>query len=234
VNLGRGEVVKKSLVWTIMKYGLGVALLAWVLWANWAPAGDSPGLEEAFRRQFHVTPMLIAITLCLASLVLTFYRWYVLVRAQDLPFAVSDSMRLGLIGFAMSNFLPTAVGGDIIKAAFLAREQNRRTVAVATVVFDRVIGLCGLFLLVAVVGSLFWLNGALNNVALVTIVSSAWVLVGLCLGFWIMLGVVPRRWIEPLAEWLSRIPKIGPSLGELWRSAWIYRTGRAAGRYGSP
>ena len=41
----------------------------------------------------------------------------------------------------------------------VAREQSRRTVAVATVIMDRVIALWGLFWFVALLGGAFWLTG---------------------------------------------------------------------------
>ena len=59
-------------------------------------------------------------------------------------------MRIGLIGFFYNSVLPGSVGGDIIKAAAIAREQSRRTIAVATVIMDRVIALWGLVWFVAV------------------------------------------------------------------------------------
>ena len=87
------------------------------------------------------------------SILITFVRWYILVRAQDLPFSMANAMRLGSIGMYWNTFLPGSIGGDIIKAAFLAREQSRRTAAVATILFDRVVGLCGLFWLITLLGS---------------------------------------------------------------------------------
>src|SRR5687767_2601269 len=103
VIAGLERIVKKTLLSNLVKYGLGFALLGWMLWANWKPSGDSPGLETALQRDLSVAPLVAAVILCLASLLLTFYRWYLLVRMQNLPFAVSDAMRLGLVGFAMSN-----------------------------------------------------------------------------------------------------------------------------------
>jgi uncharacterized membrane protein YbhN (UPF0104 family) len=214
--------VKKSLLWTLVKYGIGLALLGWVVCANWKSANGSPGLEMVFERNLDYGPLILAGLVCLAGLLLTFYRWYLLVRAQELPFAVSDAMRLGLIGYAMSNFLPTSVGGDIIKAAFVAREQSRRAIAVATVIFDRVLGLCGLFWLVAVVGVFFWAAGQLESPGLAAIVYGAWGLTGASILFWFALHLVPRHWVEPFAERLARVPKVGHSLAELWRAAWIY------------
>src|SRR6202023_4279934 len=99
--------------------------------------------------------LILAGLVALTSVLVTFVRWYILVRAQDLPFTLPSALRLGMIGYYLSTFLPGAVGGDIIKAAFIAREQSRRTVAVTTVIVDRVIGLVGLIWLVALIGGLF-------------------------------------------------------------------------------
>src|SRR5204863_5899318 len=110
----------------------------------------------------HWGALALAFVIYLIAILITFYRWYVLVRAQDLPFTVAGAMRLGMIGFYLSTFLPGSVGGDIIKAAFIARQQSRRTVAVATVMIDRAVGLWGLCLLVALLGTVFWAGGMLE------------------------------------------------------------------------
>jgi hypothetical protein len=142
-----------------------------------------------------------------------------------------SAVRLGLIGYYLSTFLPGAVGGDIIRAACIARQQNRRTVAVATVILDRVIGFCGLFWLVALLGGIFWAGGWLDAVAVRTgaagvlqaIILGAAGLAGASLVFWLLLGVLPAARAERFASWLERIPRVGPSLGELWRAVWMYR-----------
>ena len=105
-------------------------------------------------------------TVTTASTLLTFFRWYILVRAQGLPFTPLSALRLGSIGFALSTFMPGSVGGDIIKAFAIAREQSRRTVGVATVILDRVIGLCGLFWLVTLLGSIMDFSGIHDEAAL--------------------------------------------------------------------
>jgi uncharacterized protein (TIRG00374 family) len=228
----QGYPVKKQIVWMLCKYGLGVGLLAWVVWLNW------DGLANALERPINVQPLLLAITLCLGSVLLTFVRWYVLVRAQGLPFTLPNAFRLGSIGFALNTFLPGSVGGDIIKATCIAREQSRRTVAVATVLLDRAIGLAGLFWLVALVGSWFWATGYLGELVvsesaaqtLEFIVLGAAILTAGSLAFWLVLGVLPSERAERLAERISRIPKVGHSLAEFWRAVWMYRCrGRSVG-----
>jgi uncharacterized membrane protein YbhN (UPF0104 family) len=158
-------------------------------------------------------------------------RWYVLVRAQDLPFTLPSALRLGMVGYFANLFLPGAVGGDILKATFLARAQSRRTVAVATVLIDRAVGLCGLIYLAALLGGIFWWTGNLEElvtteaalIALETIVTGAAVIVASTLGLWILLGFLPSRRVEIFAGRLIKIPKIGGSLAEFWRAVWLYR-----------
>jgi uncharacterized protein (TIRG00374 family) len=140
-------------------------------------------------------------------------------------------MRLGLIGFYLSTFLPGSVGGDLIKAAFIAKQQSRRTVAVATVVVDRVIGLCGLFWLVACVGGVAWFSGYIADLAtsadgvafLTTIVLTSIGVTAGSFATWFVAGFVPETAAERFARALHRIYKIGGPLAELWRALHMYR-----------
>jgi hypothetical protein len=223
--------VKKQIVITLLKYGLGIGLLAWVVWQYWDSTDERPGLAEALQKPIEVVPLLLAACAYLVGVFITFYRWYVLVRAQDLPFTVAGAIRLGLIGFYLSTFLPGAVGGDIIKAAFIAREQSRRTVAVATVMVDRFIGLCALFWLVAVVGGTVWLGGYMERVAkdaaaaayLETIILIAIGATMASFAVWFTAGFVSDAFAEHLAGGLQKFPKIGGSLAELWRAMHMFR-----------
>lgn len=230
--------MSKRVLIILLKYGLGLGLLAWVVWGHWrlqSPSGEEVGLSTLGQKSFHLGFLLLAMVVGSASVLLTFVRWFILVRAQGLPFTWHNALRLGLIGFYLNIFLPGSVGGDLVKAAFLAREQSRRTVAVATVIIDRVIGLVGLVWLTALVGGTFWAlgwlpgmtTGAQGLAILETILIGAVVLAGGSLAFWILLGFLPTRWSEGLAAWLERIPKIGGSLAELWRASW---TTRCSGR----
>jgi uncharacterized protein (TIRG00374 family) len=175
----------------------------------------------------HLGFLLLAFVFGFVSIVITFVRWYYLVRAQDLPFRMPDALRLGFIGFFFNTFMPGSVGGDVIKAAFLAREQrNRRTVAVATVIMDRAIALWALVWFVAISGLIFWVSGLLEGPGAarsLLIVKVAGIIVGISFLAWLSLGLLPSKRAEKFATRLSRIRKIGHSLAELWRAVWMYR-----------
>jgi uncharacterized membrane protein YbhN (UPF0104 family) len=218
------------------KYGLAVGLLAYVVYKNWAPEGGK-GLQYVWQRHvvegqpIHTGFLTAAFALYSAAVVLTLLRWYILVRAQELPFRVYDALRLGLVGVFFNTFLPGAVGGDVVKAAALAREQSRRTVAVATVVMDRAIALWALFWFVALIGGVFWLTGQLEGPSAQTskvIVTVAASVVGVTTVGWLVLGLLPAHRAERFACRLQKLRGVGGPAAEFWRAVWMYRCKQAS------
>jgi uncharacterized membrane protein YbhN (UPF0104 family) len=131
-----------------------------------------------------------------------------------------------MIGCFFNLVLPGSVGGDIAKAAALAREQSRRTVAVATVVMDRIIGLWGLAWLVGLVGGAFWLTGQLEDEAGAKsklVIEVTGVILVASLAIWFALGFLNNERAEAFALRLWRLPRIGGPAAEFWRALWMYR-----------
>jgi glycosyltransferase 2 family protein len=230
-------VVKKQFLTIGLKYGLGLGLMIVMILYNWHQTnheGKEVGISALFQEDttFNLLPFSLAFVICGVCILLTFIRWFVLVRAQELPFTPINALRLGLFGFFASTFLPGSVTGDIPKAYFLAREHSRRTVAVATVVVDRIVGLCGLFWLAAFLGSTFWITGTLEELVqtsagqeilkFIVLGSDGLVLANLV--FWLVLGFISSDLAMSIASRLESIPKIGHSLAELWRAVLMYRT----------
>lgn len=218
--------MKKRWLIGAAKYGIGFGLLGYVIWRNWAPDPPALGLAEVLQRPVQVGPLTLAIVLCVVSILITFVRWYVLVRAQGLEITLTNALRLGLVGFFFSTYLPGSVGGDVVKAFAIARQQQRRTVAVSTVIIDRIVGLWGLFWLVVILGSVFWLSGdpgLRDQPRLQYVLLGAFGVVALTLLACLGLYLLPRPLSQRLAEKLQGIPKVGHSAAEFWRAIWMYR-----------
>ena len=210
-----------SAVKAVLQYAVAVALLAFVLAMNWTR------LTELFSR----TPDFGTLAVCAAVTVgiyaLQYVRWYLLVRALDLPFTLRNAFRLGAVGTFYNTFLPGAIGGDIVKAVFIARGQPaRKAAAVATVVADRLIGLFGLLLFAGAVGGAFWLAGderIAGKQALRNTVLFCGGLAGTGAALYVALGFLPARRQERFGNRLAAIPKVGQTLAELWETAIRYR-----------
>lgn len=248
----------KSAFWkNLAQYVIGFGLLAFIIYRFWDAkpgkptddqkllslvagaavdveaqrAGTTPGLVEVFSQPINPWPFALACVLWVICLFITFIRWWLLVRAQDLPFSLRNAIRLGLVSYYFNSILPGSVGGDILKAVAVAREQSRRTVAIATIVIDRVIGLWALAWLVALAGGVFWALGntyLLNNDALKMIVRLTAVLVFTSAVVWSLMGLFSSARSEALAARLERLPKVGGPLAELWRAGWLYRRKKTA------
>ncbi len=210
-----------SAVKAVLQYAVAVALLAFVLAMNWTR------LTALFSRapDFGILAACAAVSVVIYAL--QYVRWYLLVRALDLPFTLRNAFRLGAVGTFYNTFLPGAIGGDIVKAVFIARGQpNRKAAAVATVVADRLIGLFGLLLFAGAVGGAFWLAGdeqIAGKQALRNTVLFCGGLAGTGAALYFALGFLPTRRQERFGNRLAAIPKVGQTLAELWETAIRYR-----------
>lgn len=223
--------MRKQTIINVGKYLLAIGLLAWVISSNWEPK-NGKGLGYLWQthlvegKPIHSGYLLAGTLIYLSASLLTFFRWYLLVRAVELPFRLIDALRLGLVGLFFNAFLPGSIGGDIIKAAVLAREQSRRTVAVATVIMDRMIALWALIWFVALSGGIFWATGQLNEQLARRskgLIIGAAIVVVVSVVVWLLLGLLPSWRAERFAGRLERLPRVGMSAAEFWRAIWMYR-----------
>ncbi len=158
----------KGLVLNVLLSLVAFGLLGWTVWSNRAK------LAEVWARNPDLRLFVAAVGLYVGALLVTFLRWHRLVRALGLPFRLRDAVRLGFIGNVFNLVIPGAVGGDVIKAAFLCREQERKTQAVASMVIDRALGLLGLFVLAGAVGAFAWPSA---DVRVRNLIAFAWIMV---------------------------------------------------------
>jgi uncharacterized protein (TIRG00374 family) len=204
--------IKRTAWITAAKACFSVALFVTVIALN------RDAFSNALSQRPSFSLALLGLGLYLAGVMLAFIRWHVLVRAVDLPFSRHEAFQLGWVGMFFNLVIPGAVGGDIVKAAYLARSQELKSLAVATVVIDRLVGLIGLFMLAALGGALAWSS---FPVTVRPIIVSAWVSLGITLlitlaAFWI-------RPAGPLTRRLSARPRTSKMIWELHAMGVAYR-----------
>lgn len=213
-----------------LKYGFALGLLAYVVYRQWDPPGGK-GLghlwhDRILTGQINWLALIGAwISLATASAI-TIIRWGMLIRALDIPLPWKDTWSLGWIGILFNNLLPGSVGGDLVKATLAAKPfPGKRTFAVASVIFDRVMALWGLFalsgaawLILNSIGLMEEATPLLNQVARVVSLSC----VGMLCVWWV-LGLVPEKTAESLAQRLHHRAKALGVLGDLVRAMVWYR-----------
>jgi len=205
------------LLLTWMKWPVALLLIGWLSYQN----RDQFERILSGEQQIHWTCLLSAFVLCGSSIILTFFRWYLLVVALEFPFSFRDALRLGFLGYLFNYVAPGAVGGDAIKAVMLASEQtSRRAVAVATILLDRILGLQALLMVGA--GAVLFLTGEIQYREKIELILWGGSAVGL-IGLAVMLS--PAAYSKPVMA-LTRIPKIGSIFADLLDGVAHYQSRR--------
>lgn len=86
----------------------------------------------------------VGAVLMMLSLVVRAYRWHLLLRGSNSTIRFGRLLALYLIGSFFNAFLPSGLGGDVVRAAEAAQDVDA-DVAVGTVLVDRLTGLMALF-----------------------------------------------------------------------------------------
>ncbi|KPK53730.1 MAG: hypothetical protein AMS22_07020 [Thiotrichales bacterium SG8_50] len=151
------------------------ALLYWLLAGT-----DFQNLERSISST-NAGAITAAVALHVLGFVLGGFRWWLVARDAgiDRPFgALFPSYYLGVF---LNNFLPTGIGGDVVRIAHLKHRQVSLRKLVASSVGDRIIGLA-VVLCTGVTALSFFPGIALTRSTRVLLITA--VLVGICL-FWL-------------------------------------------------
>ncbi len=201
----------------ILKWVIALGIVGWLVYQN------REQFERLSTQPIHWEFLIAAFVLCGSSIILTFYRWYLLVIALDFPFRFRDALRLGFLGYLFNYVSPGAVGGDVVKGLLMAREHDgRRSVAVATILLDRILGLMGLLMVGA--GATLLVADDIDRRDLIVKVLWGGSIAGLT-GLMVMLHpATPNSWWMKL---LIRIPKAGGIIADIADGISLYQQRRA-------
>jgi glycosyltransferase 2 family protein len=90
-----------------------------------------------------------ALALYLAMILVSAWRWGLLLRAQHILYPFRGLTSSFLVATFFNNFLPSNIGGDVIRIADTAPTAGSKTLATTVVLIDRGLGLLGLVLVAA-------------------------------------------------------------------------------------
>jgi glycosyltransferase 2 family protein len=128
-------------VLVVLKVGVSLALLAYLL--------STTDLAALTRRVRAGDPLLLAGALALYTLTLALatWRWRLLLRALGYQATMGHLSASYLVATFFNNFLPSNVGGDVIRVRDSSRLTGSTTASLAVVAIDRILGLGALYLL---------------------------------------------------------------------------------------
>jgi glycosyltransferase 2 family protein len=130
----------------------------------------------------------------LSTFIIITYRWQSLLAGHNLPVPFRKLFIFYLIGFFFNNFLPTSIGGDLVRIYKTAAFTSRTAVCFSAVFMERLIG--SLAIVFLGVAGLFVTYNRLQNPALV------WCAVTILAGLVVIIFLVTRQRGLDLVEWL--------------------------------
>src|SRR5512139_1372216 len=104
----------------------------------------------AYARTASAAWLLGALTIYLIVILTSAWRWGLLLGAQHVRIPGAKLVSSYLVATFFNNFLPSNIGGDVIRIADTAPAAGSKTLATTVVLIDRGIGLMGLVLVAAV------------------------------------------------------------------------------------
>ena len=103
----------------------------------------------------------IAFAVNLLGIMICSARFRIVLVAQKIYFSLIEATKLTFIGIFFNNFLPTSVGGDVVKGYYASQKTGRTLESFSAVVADRLVGLLT-FVLIAFI-SLAFLGKYIDN-----------------------------------------------------------------------
>lgn len=209
----------------MLKVACGVGLVGWLLWQA---AG-----HEAFDRLAGSRPRVGALVTSWAAIVtalaFAFSRWRLVAAAAGIPMSLAEAMRLGAIGFALNFVALGSIGGDVAKAALLAKPRpGSRAAAVTTVVVDRLFGLLGFLLFASAAILATGTAGEATEPALRVLSRSTLTATAICVAVFVTPLATPPAWRRWFVRLTGGVPLLGPAVERAADLATTYQSGAAS------
>ncbi len=103
----------------------------------------------------HLSIASVGLVVGLYGLTISAYQWQCLLRGERIHIDLTRLANLYLVGIAFNHFLPTSVGGDVVKVYYVAREGKNMSGSASATIMARITGFLGM-LLVSYPALFFW------------------------------------------------------------------------------
>ena len=193
-------------------------VLALLLLVYWLSQQGWDQILEAIRR-IPIETFILAFGIMMISRFAVTARWYVLLRSAQGGITMGQALRLTFAGLFASNFLPTTIGGDVVRFAGGMSLKLDGAMCAASLITDRVVGMIGMATLLPVGLYHLWNSATLSVIlfepASFTMVASARVSAWTRNAWRQLLGFI-QRVIQALLIWIRNPRAILGALMFTW------------------
>ena len=107
----------------------------------WASRGQRAEQLADIFRQMNLGIFAIALVIFVACQIIVSFRWWLLLRVNAIIIGFWAAVRLHYLGLFYNNFMPSSIGGDLIRAWYVTTHTDKKYEAALSVFVDRIIGL---------------------------------------------------------------------------------------------
>ncbi|MBD3225190.1 MAG: flippase-like domain-containing protein [Caldithrix sp.] len=162
--------------------------------------------------------VLLAVGLGLIWILLMSVRWSFLLRGYGKPVAISKLYNFYLIGLFFNNFLPTSVGGDVMRVYRVIGEIEDRTIAFSGVIIERMMGIAATLFLAII--ALFFVSHQFHSNKLLYLSVSMFILI--LVFFFLLIRNRPFYLLLKIFEKFT-ILKIGEKFNKLFEAVHYFK-----------
>ncbi len=176
----------------VVKVGLSVALLAWLF--------HKPGTQQAIEHLNAATVAWVglAVLLYAGCQLLNTYKWWVLLHGVGHPLGYWLLVKITFIGMFANFFLPTSIGGDVLRVGLATSYGVPASTGALTVLLQRFTGSLALLVL-GLLGLLAGSAAVEHHLGRALLAAAIVAAVGL-------VGLAALTWLEHRGSWGERLP----------------------------
>lgn len=133
--------MKNKALFKLLRVFISVSLIAFLL-----SIANLTELWEALKSA-SIWFLLIALVLAFSRVFISAFRWRIMLSPKGMRVPFVSLTSFYFVGSFFNMFLPTVLGGDVVRGYELARYSRRAVDSAATVLMERIIGFLALFLI---------------------------------------------------------------------------------------
>ena len=104
----------------------------------------------------NITDLIFAAIFMLILSFIISLRWHQILKVYGLSISLFKAFRIYMIAFFFNNFLPSTVGMDFIRGAYVDTDKKKIADVISTIILERWIGLLGIIIYVTIIPLIFF------------------------------------------------------------------------------
>ena len=201
---------------TIIKALISLSLLAYLIYS-----ADPHKIAEAFikiLRTDGIFYLILSLGLAALSMLALSVRWKILLLVYNIKVKLNKLYSYYLIGLFFNNFLPTSIGGDIVRIMKIVRISDDKTQGTASVIIERIVGMMSTLIMATM--ALLIIYKQFRNQKLLII---SFVLLSVLVLFF--MSIISERIFSVIKKILNKITvfEVGDKLIKLFEAIHVFR-----------